>query len=187
VLTPIVGGLYVTGGGALNGGVGKLPLGPLLAVPLALVGLGAGLPLLFGALMRPLGAMLSSAMGAVALIGYELTLGDGNVPFLGGPFRRIPDSVGVVELVERVERLVTIVPQTLFLVVLWTAMAGVVSVGEWTRRWPAGLAVATVGGLIGYATFVSDTQSLRTEAMISLGLAAIIYAVSRYLGSRARG
>ena len=187
VLAPIVGGLYVTGGGALNDGVGKLPLGPLLAVPLALVGLGAGLPLLFGALMRPLGAMLSSAMGAVALIGYELTLGDGTVPFLGGPLRQIPDSVGAVDLVERVQRLVTVVPETLFLVVLWTVMSGVVSAGEWTRRWYVGLAVAVAGGLVGYVTFVSDTSALRTEAMISLGLAAIIYVVLRYLGSRARG
>lgn len=187
LLTPLVGGVYVAGGGYFSGSVGKLPLGPVLAVPLAIVGLGAGLPLLFGALMRPLGAVLSSAAGAVALIGYELTLGDGVVPFLGGPFRQLPDGIGVVELVGRVERLVTIVPETLFMVVLWGAMAGVISVGEWTRRWPVGLAVAVVGGLLGYLALGSDDPDLWTEALISLGLAAIIYAVSRYLGSRARG
>lgn len=130
---------------------------------------------------------MSSAAGAVALIGYELTLGDGVVPFLGGPFRQLSDGIGVVELIGRVERLITLVPETLFMVVLWGAMAGVISVGEWTRRWPVGLAVAVVGGLLGYLALGSDDPGLWTEALISLGLAAIIYAVSRYLGSRARG
>jgi hypothetical protein len=194
LLTPIVGGVYVAGGGYLSGGVGRLPLGPLLAIPMAMVGIGAGIPLLFGAFMRPLGAALSSAMGAVALIGYELTLGDGVVPFLGGPFRQLPGDIGVSELLFRVERLVTFVPETLFMVVLWAGMAGVISVGEWTRRWPLGLVVAVIGGVLGYLVLASDTTEsgvggpdLWMEAVFSLGMAAIIYAVVRYLGSRARG
>ena len=194
LLTPIIGGVYVAGGGYLSSSIGKLPLGPVVAVPLAIVGLGAGLPLLFGAFMRPVGAALSSAMGAVALIGYELTLGDGVVPFLGGPFRPLSSSIGVGELIGRVERLVTVVPEIMFMVVLWAAMAGVISVGEWTRRWPVGLAVSVIGGVLGYLVLASDTSGSQTggsnlwvEAMLSLGLAAIIYAVSRYFGSRARG
>jgi len=194
LLTPIVGGVYVAGGGYLSGGVGRLPLGPLLAIPMAMVGIGAGIPLLFGAFMRPLGAALSSAMGAVALIGYELTLGDGVVPFLGGPFRQLPGDIGVSELLFRVERLVTFVPETLFMVVLWAGMAGVISVGEWTRRWPLGLVVAVIGGVLGYLVLASDTTEsgvggpdLWMEAVFSLGMAAIIYAAVRYLGSRARG
>ena len=106
----------------------------------------------------------------------------------------MPGSIGVGELVGRVERLVTLVPETLFMVVLWAAMAGVISVGEWTRRWPVGLVVALVGGVLGYLVLASDTpgspaggSNLWVEAVFSLGLAAIIYAVSRYLGSRVRG
>lgn len=194
LLTPIVGGVYVAGGGYLSGGVGRLPLGPLLAIPMAVVGIGAGIPLLFGAFMRPLGAALSSAMGAVALIGYELTLGDGIVPFLGGPFRQLQGDIGMSELLFRVERLVTFVPETLFMVALWAGMAGAISIGEWTRRWPVGLVVAVIGGVLGYLVLASDTtesgvggSDLWMEAVFSLSMAAIIYAAVRYLGSRARG
>ena len=86
-MLPAVGGVWVAAG-SVSKGVGQLPLGPLLAIPLAAVpiagaGLGAGLPLLLGGLMRPLGAALSAAMGAVALVLYELVLGDGVVPYVG--------------------------------------------------------------------------------------------------------
>ena len=66
VLVPVLGGVWVMGAGSASRDVGRLPLGPVLSVPLALVGLGAGLPLLFGALMRPLGAALSAAAGALS-------------------------------------------------------------------------------------------------------------------------
>src|SRR5918997_230693 len=68
-LLPAVGGLWLAAGFASQD-VARLPLGPLLVVPLAAYGLGAGLPLFFGALMRPLGAALSAAMGAASLIAY---------------------------------------------------------------------------------------------------------------------
>ena len=58
--------------GLLEDGVARreqLPLGPLIAIPLAAYGLGAGLPLFLGALMRPLGATLSAAAGAVSSAG----------------------------------------------------------------------------------------------------------------------
>ena len=63
-IVPVLGGAWVMGAGSANADVRRLPLGPALAVPLALLfGLGtllgttlvAGVPLLFGALMRPLG------------------------------------------------------------------------------------------------------------------------------------
>ncbi|MEW6636625.1 MAG: hypothetical protein AB1425_07400, partial [Actinomycetota bacterium] len=186
-LLPVVGGLWVGGAGTASGDVARLPFGPLLAVPLSLVGLGAGLPFLMGALMRPLGATLSAAAGALALIFYEITLGDGVIPFVGGPFREMSVFAGPLELLEHAGRVLTVVPQTLSMVVLWTAMAAAVSVFEWTGRWFVGLALAAGGGALGYALFVSDSPQLLNEAMISLGLAAIMYGVLRYLASRARG
>jgi hypothetical protein len=53
----------------------------------------------------------------------------------------------------------------------------------------AGLAVAVVVGGLGYALLVSPHAPPGTLAldMISLGLAAIIYGVLRYLASRVRG
>jgi eukaryotic-like serine/threonine-protein kinase len=43
------------------------------------------------------------------------------------------------------------------------------------------------GGILGYALVVSERPEALSEAMISLSLAAIIYAVLRYLVSRAGG
>jgi hypothetical protein len=183
----LLGAGWVALGGSLNGGVGRLPLGPTLAVPLAVVGLGAGLPFFFGALMRPLGAALSAAAGALALIFYEISLGDGDIPFVGGPFRKLPADIGPVDLVERVERVFTVVPETTFLVLLWASMAAVVSMAEWAGKWVVGLGLAVGAGALGYALLVSTEPTLLTEAMTSLGLAAIMYAVLRYLAMRARG
>ncbi len=191
VLAPALGGIWVAGAGSINGGVSRLPLGPVLAVPLALVGLGAGLPLLFGALMRPLGAALSAAMGAFVLVGYDLALDDALVPYTGVQFDRIPPSLDISELVAWIGRILQYIqlahPTFLLLFVLWAAMALVVSLGEWAGRWVLGLVLAVGGGLLGYALVVAERPVALREAMTSLSLAAIIYAVLRYLVSRARG
>jgi eukaryotic-like serine/threonine-protein kinase len=52
-----------------------------------------------------------------------------------------------------------------------------------------GLAVAVVGGSLGYALLISPKAppGTLTSDMISLGLAAIIYGVLRYLAERVRG
>ena len=63
----------------------------------------------------------------------------------------------------------------------------VVSLGEWTGRWLIGLGVAVGGGVLGYALAVSETSGALSDAVISLGLAAIMYAVLRYLVARVRG
>jgi hypothetical protein len=44
-----------------------------------------------------------------------------------------------------------------------------------------------IGGAVGYAAVISEDPQSLSSAMISLGLAAILYAVLRYLGWRARG
>src|SRR5215217_5681154 len=98
VLAPALGGIWVMGVGYASGDVGRLPLGPVLSVALALAGLGAGLPLLFGALMRPVGACLSAAAGALTLICYDLTLGDRILPYSGAAgFGPIPRTLGIEE------------------------------------------------------------------------------------------
>ncbi|HSL01295.1 MAG TPA: serine/threonine-protein kinase [Rubrobacteraceae bacterium] len=187
-LVPALGGVWVAGGGFASRDVGRLPLGPVLAAPLALAGLGAGLPLLFGALMRPLGACLSSAAAALVLVGYDLTLDDARVPYTGVSFDKIPPSLGAPELVEWSGRIVQYVqqfhPSFLLLFLLWPAMAGAVSFGEWTGRWLVGLGVAVAGGVLAYALALSETTEALSEAMISLFLAAIIYGVLRYLVAR---
>jgi eukaryotic-like serine/threonine-protein kinase len=188
VLAPILGGVWVMGVGSASRDVGRLPMGPVLSVPLALVGLGAGLPLLFGALMRPVGACLSAAAGALTLICYDLTLGDALVPYAGVQFDKIPASLGIAELVEWGQAILQYVwqdhPRFPFLVVLWAAMALVVSLGEWAGRPFVGFVLAGGGGVLGYALVVSEGSAALSEAMISLGLAAIIYAVLRYLVAR---
>jgi hypothetical protein len=63
-------------------------------------------------------------------------------------------------------------------------MAAVVSIAEWSGRWIVGLALTVGVGIVGYVSLVSDTPELRTEALISLVLAGIIYAVARYVLSR---
>ncbi|BBL80495.1 hypothetical protein RxyAA322_23490 [Rubrobacter xylanophilus] len=187
VLVPAAGGLWAVGAGHLLRGADRLPLGPALAVPAALAGLGAGFPLLIGALMRPVAAALSSAAGALVLVLYELTLGDGNIPFVGGPFRQMPRDIGPGEMIGWMERVLTLYPETLFLGIVWAASAAAVSAGERAGHPFAGLAAAAGGGALGYVLAVSDTPALRVDAVISLLLAAIMYAVLRYLVARARG
>jgi eukaryotic-like serine/threonine-protein kinase len=188
VLMPAVGGIWVAGAGSASKDVGRLPLGPVLSVPLALVGLGAGLPLLFGALMRPLGATLSAAMGALVLICYELKLGGDRVlPYSGAAgFDPIPSTLGIEELLRWSQAILDYYPKLPLIIVLWAVMALVISLGEWTGRWVAGLVLAVGGGTLGYAVVVSEGPEALSEAMISLSLAAIIYAVLRYLVSRGR-
>lgn len=206
-LVPILGGVWVMGAGSFDSDVRKLPLGPALAVPLALLlGMGtllgttlvAGLPLLFGALMRPLGAGLSAAAGALTLICYELTVGNGlfvdnspyaELPYSGARLDVAPITLGIGRLLDYSQAYLEYFPKLPFLVVLWAAMAGVISLAEWVGRPMTGLTVAVAGGVLGYALLVSPKAppGTLTSDMISLGLAAIIYGVLRYLVTRVRG
>jgi eukaryotic-like serine/threonine-protein kinase len=197
VLVPLVGGIWVAGAGVARGDISRLPLGPVLAVPLTLVGLGAGLPLLFGALMRPLGACLSAAAGALTLICYDLTVPDGTLangqpysalPYSGAWLNTVPTTLGIEDLIRWVQSILQVYPKLPLMIVLWAAMALVVSLAEWAGRWVAGLLVAVGGGILGYVLVASARHpEATTEAVISLSLAAIIYAVLRYLVARARG
>jgi hypothetical protein len=181
-----VGGLWVLAGGALDG-VGKLPLGAVLAIPLSALTLGAGTPLFVGGLMRPLAAALTAALGAVVLMGYELTAGDGKLSLFGGVgFQDVPTDIGPVELYHQASRILQFGPELGVLPVLWAAMAGVLSLAEWAGRPFVGLGLVVIGGAVGYAFISEGSESLSAD-LTSLGLAAIIYAVLRYLGSRARG
>ena len=201
-LVPALGGVWVMGVGSANGDVRRLPLGPALAVPLTLVAMlgtsiGAGLPLLFGALMRPLGACLSAAASALTVVCYELTVSDGvfaggapfaQLPFTGARLYAVPSSLGIEQLLQRAQLIVQDYPQLLLLIALWAAMAGVVSLAEWAGKPFIGLALAVGGGILGYALLVSPrADGALSQDMISLGLAAIIYGVLRYLVSRVRG
>jgi len=205
-LVPVLGGVWVMGAGSASGDVRRLPLGPALAAVLALlVGLGTlfgttlvvGLPLLFGALMRPLGACLSAAAGAFTLICYDLTVPNGSfadgpyaeLPFSGAKLDVLPITLGVGGLIDYSQGYLQYFPKLPLLILLWAAMAGVISLAEWAGKWVMGLAVAVVGGALGYALLVSPNAPPGTLAsdMISLGLAAIIYGVLRYLVSRVRG
>lgn len=185
-LVPALGGIWVVASG-YNTGTSRFPLGPVLAVPLASVGLGAGLPLFFGALMRPLGAVLSAALGAMALIVYDLALGDGVVRYLGLRIGILPSGIGLQGLAESGQQLLIGYPQFLLQAGLWAGMAGIVSTAEWLGRPFVGLLLAAVGGVLGYASIISYSPDALAEAMTSLGLAVIIYGVLRYLGSWARG
>ena len=197
ILVPALGGLWVGGAGGASADVRKLPLGPLLAVLLTLfMGLGAGLPLLFGALMRPVGAALSAAAGAASMILYELTVRDGTfadgpssaIPYIGTRFYTVPTRLGLEELWARAGLILEAYPPLPLLVLLWAAMALVVSLAEWSGRWVVGLVAAVGVGAVGYALLVSQrSQGALAEALTSLALAAIIYGVLRYLVSRARG
>ncbi|HLL97789.1 MAG TPA: serine/threonine-protein kinase, partial [Rubrobacteraceae bacterium] len=205
-LVSVLGGVWVMGAGSADGDVRRLPLGPALGVPLALLfGLGtlfgttlvAGLPLLFGAVMRPLGACLSAAAAAFTLICYDLTVRNGffadgpyaELPFSGEKLDVLPITLGVGGLIDYSQGYLHYFPKLPLLILLWAAMAGVISLAEWAGKWIIGLAVAVVGGALGYALVVSPKASPGTLAsdMISLGLAAIIYGVLRYLVSRVRG
>src|SRR5215217_5025147 len=94
---PAVGGLWIAVGSSSQD-TSRLPLGPLLAIPFVATNLGAGLPLFFGALMGPLGAALSAAAGAYALVFYDLSFfGDGVIPYLGLSLGNLlPRSLGPV-------------------------------------------------------------------------------------------
>src|SRR5215218_1350789 len=122
-LLPAVGGLWVAVG-TTDRSMRRLPLGPLLAIPLAAGELGAGLPLFLGTLMSPLGATLSAAAGAVSLVVYDLLWDDGVIPYLGLALGNLPRALGPVELLGRGEELVQAYPALLMLAALWAAMAG---------------------------------------------------------------
>ena len=186
-LLPAVGGLWVAAS-SMGQSVSRLPLGPLLAIPLAAGGLGAGLPILLGALMRPLGAALSAAAGACTLVVYDLSFGDGVIPYLGLYLGNLDPGLDLGELLGRGGELLSPVYPTLYaLAALWAAMALLVAVAEWAGFWALGLVLAVGGGVLGYALEVSATQEALSQAMTSLGLAAIIYGVVKYLGSRLGG
>jgi hypothetical protein len=209
-ILPFLGGVWVLGAGSANADVKKLPLGPALAVSLAilaiLLGLGtllgsalvAAVPLLFGALMRPLGACLSAAAGALTLICYDLTVRNGvffngdayaQLPYSGARLDVLPITSGVGVVLEYAQGYLQYFPKLPLFIQLWAAIAGVVAVGEWTGKWVVGLAVAVAGGALGYALVLSPKAPPGTLAsdMISLGLAAIMYGVIRYLAMRVRG
>ena len=186
-LLPAAGGLWIAAG-SIGQSVSRLPLGPLLAIPLAAGGLGAGLPILLGALMRPLGAALSAAAGACALVVYDLSFGDGVIPYLGLYLGNLDPGLGPGELLGRGGELLSLAYPTLYaLAALWAAMALLVAVAELAGVWVLGLVLAVGGGVLGYALEVSATQEALSQAMTSLGLAAIIYGVVKYLGSRLGG
>jgi eukaryotic-like serine/threonine-protein kinase len=186
-LLPAVGGLWVAAS-SMGQSVSRLPLGPLLAIPLAAGGLDAGLPILLGALMRPLGAALSAAAGACTLVVYDLSFGDGVIPYLGLYLGNLDPELDLGELLGRGGELLSPVYPTLYaLAALWAAMALLVAVAEWAGFWALGLVLAVGGGVLGYALEVSATQEALSQAMTSLGLAAIIYGVVKYLGSRLGG
>jgi hypothetical protein len=205
-IVPVLGGVWVMGAGSANADVKKLPLGPALAVPLAmLLGLGtivgsalvAAVPLLFGALMRPVGACISAAAGALTLICYDLTVRNGlfvdsspyaQLPYSGARLDVLPTTLGVGGLLDYTQGYLQYFPKLPLLILLWAAIAGAVALGEWSGKPFVGLVVAVVGGGLGYALLVSQKAPPGTlvSDMISLGLAAIIYGVLRYLAMRVR-
>jgi hypothetical protein len=111
------------------------------------------------------------------------------LPYSGARLDVLPTTLGVGGLFDYAQGYLQYFPKLPLLVLLWAAIAGVVSLGEWTGKWAMGLAVAVVGGALGYALLVSPKAPPGTLAsdMISLGLAAIIYGVLRYLAMRVRG
>jgi eukaryotic-like serine/threonine-protein kinase len=186
-LLPAVGGLWVAAG-SIGQSARQLPLGPLLAIPLAAGGLGAGLPILLGALMRPLGAALSAAAGACALVVYDLSFEDGVIPYVGLYLGKLDPGLGPGELLGRGGELLSPAYPTLYaLATLWAVMALLVAMAEWAGFWVLGLVLAVGGGVMGYALEVSATPEALSQAMTSLGLAAIIYGVVKYLGRRLGG
>lgn len=192
-LLPALGLVWV-GAGSADAGLRRAPLAPLAAIPLAalplLSGLAAGLPFLFGALMRPIGAALSAGLAAVLLVGADIFFGDGLLPYLGVGYRTGGTELGPVGLIDRVSDIVTYWWPLPALFALWAAMAAVVSLAEWAGRPLLGAVCAVVGGGLGYAYLGAAARAVgangdaTTEAMISLVLAGIIYVVARYLGSR---
>ncbi|MGI8649920.1 MAG: serine/threonine-protein kinase [Rubrobacter sp.] len=186
ILVPVVGAVWVAGSRLSPRGAGRSPLGPILAAPLALINLSAGLPLFFGRIMRPFAAGVSAAGAGFVLIFSNIAFGDGMLPYYGQAFRNIQTGYGVNELLAHLERIVTLYPWVMLLPLLWGAMATVVSLGEWVGKPLLGAVAAVGGGLLGYALFVSATSQAFTEAVTSLALASILYAALRYIVSRAR-
>lgn len=197
-LLPVVGGIWIAAG-STSRSVRRLPLGPLLALPLAAYGLGAGLPLFLGALMCPLGAAVSAAVGALSLVLYGLSSGDGIVPYLGLALGNLPKSLGFLELLQqggtllvsgpvgllqRSQALVQAYPPPFLLAALWATMAGVISLAEGIGRWAWGLILTIAVGILGYALVVPIPEEALSKAMTSLSFAAIIYGVIKYLESR---
>jgi eukaryotic-like serine/threonine-protein kinase len=110
------------------------------------------------------------------------------IPYLGLYLGNLDPGLGPGELLGRGGELLSPVYPTLYaLAALWAAMALLVAVAEWAGVWVLGLALAVGGGALGYALEVSATQEALAQAMTSLGLAAIIYGVVKYLGSRLGG
>jgi hypothetical protein len=191
-LLPAIGLTWVAAGSAADGGVRRAPLSPLIAIPLAAIplvagGLGAGIPLLFGALMRPLGAVLCSILAAVLLVGHDIFFGDGLLPYVGVKYIADDPTYGPGGLVAKAGRIVADWEPLLLFFGLWGAMGAVVSLAEWAGRPLVGVALAVVGGTLAYAVLSglngADPGAF-AGAMISLVLAGIIYGVARYLGSR---
>lgn len=189
-LVPAIGGFWVLAGGAASSGVTRLPLGPILAVPLAAVGLGAGLPILLGAMMRPMGAALSAAAGALALAFYDLVFGGNVVRYLGiapGVEPGMAFRWGLPQgFTQRGAELLSTYPALGLQAGLWAGVAVLVSLGEWTGRWVAGLLLATGVGVLGYAILASSAPAHQSQAMTSLGLAAIMYGAFKLLVSRVK-
>jgi hypothetical protein len=183
-LVPAVGVVWLV---FVQGSMRRLPLGPVLAIPLAVVGLGTGLPLLLGGLMRPLGAAVSAAAGAATLAGYKLTLGAGELDYIGLRLGELPRGLGAAQLAGRAEFLLTQYPGLWLQAALWAIMAAIVSTGERLGQWLVGVLLAVATGAVGYAAFVSASPESLTKAMASMGFAAIIYSVVRYFGSESRG
>jgi hypothetical protein len=138
--------------------------------------------------MRPLGAALSAAAAVVSLVVYDLSFGDGVVPYLGLFLGNLYKTLGPAELLERGGVLaVQAYPTLTILAALWAAMAALVSVAEWFGVWGLGLVLAVGGGAFGYLLLVPVTTEALYEAMTSLGVTAIIYGVVKYLWSRFGG
>ena len=132
------------------------------------------------------------------MICYDLTVRNGffvdgspsaRLPYSGAKLDVLPTTLGVGGLLDYAQGYLQYFPKLPLLILLWAAMAGAVSLGEWTGKWVLGLAVAVAGGALGYAMVIAPKAPPGTlvSDMISLGLAAIIYGVLRYLAMRVRG
>jgi hypothetical protein len=200
-LIPALGLVWVAAGSA-DPSVRRAPLSPLAAIPLAALpivagGLGAGVPILFGAFMRPVGAALSSAVAAVLLVGADIFFGDGVLPYLGVDYLTGGVALGPGHLATRIQDILTAWDPLILFFALWAVMAVVVSLAERVGRPLVGVVGAVVGGGLGYAYLgmlavstgareVTDA-GFTTQALISLVLTGIIYGVARYLVGQSRG
>ena len=110
------------------------------------------------------------------------------LPYSGAQLITVPTNLNIEQLLQWAQAYLQVFPKLPLMIVLWAAMALVVSLAELAGRWVAGLLVAVGGGILGYVLLASARHpEATTEAVISLSLAAIIYAVLRYLVARARG